>query len=205
MRRSISFIRNRDDIASKVGHLVADYAHLEFLLAIIYALVSQDEPATSFSEFYAQRSANRKCGLILRVAQPISVPDAFSLLRRICRRFKGAASKRTEVAHCVFMAPNGRLSRLRVFEEIPDFAPVDDELFSRATEQFRELSIDLRTSIVFLSPAPARLREVLQAIPRPPGMDPNWDTRVRARSRTEDEMADRRASLARLKLTDWDE
>lgn len=205
MFRPISLIRNRDDIAVKIGHIIADYAHLEFLLSIVYALVSQGDPVVSFDEFYGQRAANNKCGLILRVAKPIATPEAFALLKRICRRFKNAAARRTEVAHCMFMSPSGQLSRLRVFGSPPDFAPANDELFNRASEQFQKLSIDLRTVIVVLSPSAKRLRQVLHALPRPPGMPLDWDAGTRSRLNTAEEVAQRAASSARLGISDPDE
>lgn len=204
MLRPISFIRNRDDIAVKIGHVIADYAHLEFLLSIIYALVSQSDPITSFNEFYGQRAANNKCGLILKVAKPIATTEAFAMLQRICRRFKNAAAKRTEVAHCMFMAPSGQLSRLRVFGSPPDFAPVNDDLFNRASEQFQKLSIDFRTAIVVLSPSAKRLSQVLHALPRPPGMPLDWDAGARSRLNTPEEVAQRAASLVRLGIADLD-
>ena len=200
MSRPFSFIQGRDDIATRIGHVIADYAHLEFQLSIIYALVSQLDPVVSFNEFYSQRAANNKCGLILRAAKPIATEGAYALLQRICRRFKNAAARRTEVAHCVFMSPNGQLSRLRVFKTPPDFAPVNDDLFNRVSNQFRNLSMDLKTATVALSPAPARLRQVLRALPRPPGMAPDWDAQVDRRPLTTEEKASRGASFDRLKL-----
>lgn len=201
MSHPFSPIHNRDDIATKIGHVIADYAHLEFQLAIIYALVSQRDPAVSFNEFYAQRAANNKCGLILKRARPIATEDAYALLQRICRRFKNAAARRTEVAHCVFMSPNGQLSRLRVFKNPPDFAPANDELFNRVSSQFRNLSTDLKTATVALCPSPTKLRQVLRALPQPPGLAPDWDAQVRPQTRSEEEKARRDASIDRLKLS----
>jgi len=200
MSRPFSPIHNRDDIATRIGHVIADYAHLEFQLAIIYALVSQRDPADSFNEFYAQRAANNKCGLILKTAKLIATEDAYALLQRICRRFKNAAARRTEVAHCVFMSPNGQLSRLRVFKKPPDFAAVNDDLFNRVSNQFRNLSMDLKTATIALCPSPIRLRQVLRALPQPPGLAPDWDAQVRLKARTPEEKARRDASFDRLQL-----
>jgi hypothetical protein len=60
---------------------------------------------------------------------PPQLQDAF---KRIMRRMKGAASRRTDVAHCVFMTAGKKITRLSAAKPTPSFEPLDD---SSSTER----------------------------------------------------------------------
>jgi hypothetical protein len=100
------------DLACQVGLVVAEYALLERLLFSIYALLAPAEPSTSLGTFYALHSLRERKRITLRVACPLLQPSYLTALKRLLRRFSNATNRRTEVAHCEYMADDVHVMRL---------------------------------------------------------------------------------------------
>lgn len=102
-------LRQNPELAQKIGFLMGDYANLEYQLFVVYAALAtahmqQVQPtdvAQCFSVFFSKRAINNKCGVLLDLAAPPRFDEAlYRACQRLCRRIKGAAKRRTEVAHC---------------------------------------------------------------------------------------------------------
>src|SRR5262249_55556333 len=114
-----SALRKHPEIAKQIGVLMEHFAGLEDRMFIVYAalatrpVISANDVEQRFSEFYKLRSVNLRSGLVLSAAKSVLDDLRYKALVRLWRRFKAAANRRTDVAHCVFMFMNSQgLSRL---------------------------------------------------------------------------------------------
>lgn len=165
----ISALGNYPELATRVGIVIADYALLEYQMFILYAALSPKNPAESFSKFYQYISANNKTGLILREAKNVLSETSYKALDRLCDRFKKAANRRTEIAHCVFVSgDNSALMRLRLVRNEPRFEELNHQLIDRTINQYRSLSIDVSAFLTTVVKTPAELLHILHALPRAP-------------------------------------
>lgn len=131
------------DLAREIGFLVADYAAIEFTFFHIFAILSPDHPEDTFSTFFSQRSINRKVELILNEAWRVS-PEPYSrAIERLARRMKGAARRRTEIAHVHFMQGSSGPMRLQLYGGEAKLALLEDQFIQRTIHQFHTLAVDV--------------------------------------------------------------
>jgi hypothetical protein len=135
-------LRERPDLAREIGLLVADYAALELILFNIFLILSHRPAAETFSLFFSQRSINRKTQL-LEKEMPRMSPPLQAALKRLIRRMKGAAARRTEIAHVHIMTGGRGPMRLQLFGNQAKAVPLDDTFINRTLHQFHTLGIDL--------------------------------------------------------------
>jgi hypothetical protein len=173
----LSTLRRHPDIARQIGEIMGDYASLEYQLFMVYAAivtgqikcVSVPDISACFASFYKQRAINNKTGLILTEARPKMNDIYYRALVRLCRRIKGAASRRTDVAHCIFMIGDGDISCLRAARPEPACEPLKQAYCFRTTAQFHTLGQDLRAYLAVLLGVEERWNYLLRALPLPPG------------------------------------
>lgn len=135
-------LREEPDVAREIGLLIGDYSTLEWLLFQPYAMLSRLRPEEVFAAYFSQRSINRKAGLLEAEMWRLS-PPLQTALKRLIRRMKGAAARRTELAHAhVLPGPAGPM-RLHLFGEAVRIEPLDKDFINRTIHQFHTLGIDL--------------------------------------------------------------
>lgn len=143
---------------------MADYAVLETMAYLVYAIVSDDPPAKSFVDFYALRSIRRREMLTLGAA--LALDDALqNAIKRAWKRFGAAASRRTEIAHCAFLSDGQTVTRLRLHGTEPKFEPVSETVFERTFNQYRILGQDLGMLASVLSDGRASIPEIIDQTP----------------------------------------
>ena len=171
-------LENNPELAKRIGFIMGHYAALEYHLFLAYAAIAtfQTEPVTAaevsrcFARFYELRTIGLKCKLLLDEAEPLMEDILFKACQRICRRMKGAARRRTEVAHCVFVRGSDQTwMRLSTTKREPSFEPLTDQYLTRTRDQFRTLGRDIATLLIHCVPLPDRLMNLLRALPLPPG------------------------------------
>ena len=197
--RPVSPIWNKPDIAEKVGHVVADYAFLEYKMLIIFALITPQSVNDAFLAFYSVRSVNKREEIIMAAANRFLIPELRPALKRLCRRFRGAAKRRTEVAHCVFMSGSKGVYRLKTVSGAPVFEEMTDDFFKRTSDQFGNLSEDLHVFSTFAAGSLERMMHILRQLPFPPDTPPPEFGKPRG-AEGQREKAQRKESLRRLKL-----
>lgn len=199
MTDSISALRKYPDMARQIGLIIADYAILEYQVFILYALLSPKNPMESFRKFYTYISANNKCGLVLGEAKQLD-HERYAALDKLLDRFKKAANRRTEIAHCEFLSQDEKsMLRLRLVGDQPKFEPLNDEIFQRTTNQYRILSTDVSAFLTILAPSEAVLLHTMHALPRAPHLETLVGSAV-PDHQTKLEKAELIASLTRQKL-----
>jgi hypothetical protein len=165
----ISALSSRPELAKNIGMIVADYSLLEYQMFILYAALSPRNPAESFSRFYQRTSVDNKTGLLLKEAKKNLDRERFKAVDKLCDRFKRAAKRRTEVAHCVFISDdNSEILRLRMIRDRPVFEPLNNSLITRTINQYRTLSTDISAFLTTVVKSEAELRHILHALPRAP-------------------------------------
>lgn len=131
-------LKNYPDIAMNVGLVVAEYALLEGLMATIYAIISKENPRTAFSDFYDLRSAHLKEELATRAAIDLDAPFQ-KAYDRLWKRFKKAANRRTEIAHCLFYDHGEGPMRTRTVAGSMHYDRLTDQTFEHTFSQFHTL------------------------------------------------------------------
>jgi hypothetical protein len=163
--------------------------------------ITPSDVEAHFSEFYKRRNVNLRSGLVLTTAQPVLDELRYKALTRLWRRFKGAANRRTDVAHCVFMSKDGEdLMRLSSAASKPRFEPLEQSYFDRTTLQFRTLGRDILTFSTFVVGTEERLLQLLRALPLPPDMPFPPEVEGPQAPPDQHEKAEERASVSRLGL-----
>lgn len=174
----LSALQKHPEMAQQIALLISHYANLEYHMFLVYAAIStahipnvtKGDVADCFSKFYKLRSVNNKTGLMLDAARPLFDPLRYQALVRLSRRFKGAASRRTDVSHCVFMAKDdGPIWRLSTARPEPSFQRLEPGYFDRTSHQFRTLGRDISTFLTLLVMTDERCMNLLRALPLPPG------------------------------------
>jgi hypothetical protein len=164
------------EIAQRIGYLMGFYASIEYHMFIAFTAIATSHFANltheqiddCFAAFYEQRSVNNKSGLALKLAEPRLDKWRFGAWQKLWRRFKGASSRRTEVAHCVFMGSKATgLMRLKVVGREPVFEPLTHDFFDRTSRQFRTLDQDILVFVSFVLRTPERLESLLRVLPLP--------------------------------------
>jgi hypothetical protein len=204
-----STLRKHPEIAEQIGYLMEHYAGLEYFMFVLYVTIStllqdevdRDDIDGCFAEFYRLRTANLKSGLVLTAAKPLLDEPLYRACVRVWRRFKGAAGRRTDVAHCVFMSyDKPGIYRLSAAKPIPTFEPFALSFFDRTSDQFRILGIDILTLVSCLVGTEKKLASILRALPVPPSMPlPPEDVAHQALP-NQYAKGEREASLSRLGL-----
>lgn len=149
---SVSFINltpmtslsQHPDIAQMVGYVVADYAILENLMLSLYAAFSKMDPAESMAAFYGMRSVQKKEELVSQAAGALPV-NYQAALARLWKRFKSAANRRTEIAHCAYFDQGEGLKRMRMIKGKPHYDSLSAKIFEHTFKQFRTLATDILT------------------------------------------------------------
>jgi hypothetical protein len=171
-------LEHNPELAKRIGFIMGHYAALEYQFFLTYAAVATfmvddvtaEDIRKCFSKFYELRSINLKCKLLLDEAQPVMEDMLYKAFVRACRRMKGAARRRTEVAHCVFMRnPDQQWMRLSTTKREPIFEPLSEAYLTRTRDQFRTLGRDLRMLLIFCVPLEDRMMSLMRALPLPPG------------------------------------
>lgn len=210
--RALSALEKNPELAKKIGVLMGEYASIEYKLFIVYVVVAtayvetvtDAEVKEGFSRYYKLRSVNLKCQLVMAVVDLVLKGDSYRDLNRacvrVCRRMKGAARRRTDVAHCVFMlGGDAGVVRLSAARSEPTFEPVTEQYLSRTQDQFRTLGQDLLVLVSSLIGTADRLMNLLRALPVPPGIPlPEWEEGLDGPTRHVIE--ENKASLVRLGL-----
>jgi hypothetical protein len=154
-----------------------------------------------FSEFYKLRSVNLRSRLVLTAAEPKLDHLRYKALTRLWRRFKGAASRRTDVAHCVFMSKSSEtLMRLSSAASKPRFEPLNQSYFDKTTLQFRILSRDILMFATFVVGTEERLLQLLRALPLPPNIPFPQECEGPQAPLAPHENGEQKASISRLGL-----
>ena len=168
---SLSLAELHPETAKLVGATVASYAALEEAALFAYAMIAPTDPMTSFREFYRLRSLHLREEMVLKAAAQLD-PYRYRAFRRVWRRLKGAANRRTEIAHVLFASDGDAAYRRRIEGERIWFEELTPELFNRTRDQFRTLHRDLLMLAVECSGGPERGVEIIEQLPRPPGVAP---------------------------------
>jgi len=163
-------LRRHPDLAQLVGLIIADYALLEFQAFILLATASDRPVGDLFAEFYGWRSINNKREMALREARPRAHPHLYEAIERTWRHFLAAAERRTEIAHCLFLAPNDGVLRMRLRNGRAWYEPFSEAVFHRTIRQFRIVAEEFGVCITFAAGSRERLIQRLADIPRPRGI-----------------------------------
>jgi hypothetical protein len=138
----LSGLRDHPDLARDIGLLIADYAAIEILFFNLYAILSALPVEKIYGSFFSLRSVNRKC--ILTEEAALCLPAEFQRpIKRLIRRLKAAAARRTEIAHVHFMSTTGAPVRLHLIGEKINLTPIDDKFIARTADQYRNLGTDI--------------------------------------------------------------
>jgi hypothetical protein len=169
---ALTSLKRQPEVATQIGLIMADFALIEFNMFIIYAAISPKNPMESFSKFYKQISANNKSKLVLDESLGKISEKQYLALQRLWKRFKGAAIRRNEIAHCVFtQGPSSQIIRLRLNGLQPVFEEFSSQIFDRTISQYHILYID---SLAFLTSLPLSEQEfhhIMHALPRAPHLE----------------------------------
>ena len=187
------------EIAQQVGLVVAEYAVLERLLFSIYVLLANDPPLSSFRKFYRIRSFHQRRLLLTAAAKNAKLNAAvYSSLMRLLRRFGNAADRRTEIAHCAFLADHKTVVRLVVRSGNPKYEKTSRDIFARTFAQYHNLSMDLLTFQAFVAGSIDRALRIMRSIPRALDLQIPQEPTNSQNPPTQSEAAEVRASLSRL-------
>src|SRR5262245_61986054 len=181
-------------MARQVGLVVAEYAVLERLLFSIYALISSDDPPTCFRRFYKLRTLSLRRELVELSAKDRNLDALLQrALKRLLKRFEGAADRRTEIAHCAYLADGATLVRLRTIRGEPRYEVITPAIFTRTFSQYHVLSTDMLTFSALVAGSVERVQEMTRAIPRAPELQPGPDIQT---TTSQQDVDDTVASLA---------
>jgi hypothetical protein len=159
-----STLHDHPNVAQRVGLVVADYALLEMMMFMLYAVVSGLHGMEAFKRFYRLRSIHLREEITYKAAEGLE--EAYQ--EAICRawkRFKAAANRRTEIAHCSFMSDGKTVTRLRMFGTEPRFEPMNKQVFDRTFTQYRTLGKDLIVLVSEIAPDPDAVQKLLAETP----------------------------------------
>jgi hypothetical protein len=156
------------EVARKVGLIVAEYALLERLMWTIYALLPNIEPKESVVTFFQLVSIRRRKALVLDAAEQVLSEPYYKALKHLWKRFHAAAKRRTEVAHCQYMADDETVVRLQLTDKQVQFVPLDERVFERTFTQYHILGRDLQSFQALIVVNLDRLNSVMSALPRSP-------------------------------------
>jgi hypothetical protein len=159
-----SSLHDHPDIAAKVGLVVADYALLEYFTFVIFALISGESPDASFVAFYGLRHTHLREELTYKHAAKLDA-DLEQAIKRVWKRFKAAAHRRTEIAHCSFLSDGKTVARFRLYGTEPRIEPTDESVFKRTFTQYRTLGKDLGMLATQLAPYPGAIVELARQLP----------------------------------------
>ncbi|MES2043764.1 MAG: hypothetical protein V4475_07790 [Pseudomonadota bacterium] len=162
--KPVSALQLQPEIARMVGMVVADYAHLEMSMYMIFAALTNLQGDEAFSAFYSLRSLHKREELLWREAEGLSFVMKRAL-RKLIRRFKAAANRRTEIAHSSYYGDEDRIRMMRLVGDRAFIAEVKIEIFERTFNQYRNLEIDLETFLGFVVRDPDRLKALFQSLP----------------------------------------
>lgn len=155
------------EIAQHVGIIIAEYAILEFQMYLLYACLVPVRAGVSFDTFFRLRSINLRCEIIENACEPLP-DDLHRVISRVLRRLKGAATRRTEIAHCMYLARGDGILRMRWKPTGVVYEPLDQKVFARTITQFRTLSEDIVVLLSHVSGGPTQMQYIWQEIPFPP-------------------------------------
>jgi hypothetical protein len=176
MENVTGVLAEHPEIAQRIGYLTGAYASLEYQMFIAFAAIatshfanlSSEHVDECFAAFYERRSVNLKSKIALQIAEPRLDHWRYRAWQKLWRRFKGVASRRTEVAHCVFMGnKTSGVMRLKVSGREPIFEPLDHRFFDRTSLQFRTLGQDIEVFLAFVVASEDRGEMLLRALPLP--------------------------------------
>ena len=179
---------------------MADYALLEMRMCLLYAVICSRRGDDAFTAFFERRSIRLRAELVLKELEPILTPDRYGALKRLWRRFKSAANRRTEIAHCTFLAPEGTPMRLRLSGTKPRLEVLDQTIFDRTFSQYRILSQDLESFLMFSGQVHSAILEKFQSTPLAPLLRLREVSIPSALDQRPPEIAEREDSLKRLGL-----
>lgn len=200
-KEGISSLRRHPEVATQVGFIIADYALLEFLMFHLYAALSDQDPGVSFERFYSMRSINKRSELVVGELTEILDDAHTRALKKLWKRFRAAATRRTEIAHCTFLSKDGGVSRLRLHGTKPAFEDLDTSVFDRTREQYRVLAKDISVLLSLLFPHPDILTERLHEIAAAIGINLTVAPQIQLDGPTPDAIEEIRASRMRIGLS----
>lgn len=193
-------LRRHPAIAQQVGLVIADYALLEMRMCLIYAAICPRQGGDAIDAFYDLRSIRRREELVLTELESIITPDRFGALKRLWKRFKAAANRRTEIAHCAFLDRHGSPMRLRLAGTTPSLEKLDTEIFDRTFTQYRKLGQDLQNFLIFSGQLHPAILEKFQSSVLAPLLRLSEVSMTSAQGQKPPEVSEREESLKRLGL-----
>lgn len=155
------------ELANWIGRVIYGYSAIEFQMYLNMACMSDKSSVESFQEFYAARTIHNKQNLscLRATLLPPEFQDAHT---RLWRWMRGAADRRTQVAHCVISRTERSTLGVQLVGQRALFVNLDKNRFSRTIRQFRTLQTDAHIFFAFLRLLdPERCRERLSEIPLP--------------------------------------
>ena len=157
------------ELANWIGRVVAGYSALEFNIYWAYAIICGDTDAKeSFARFYSMRSINTKERLFQPHLHKLP-PEYQEAISKLWRFMRGAATRRTEIAHSALFRSNEKMLRLQMVGDRAWLSKTDKAFFVRTTRQFRTLQTDSQTLLSFLYILlPDRWEVVRSTLPVPP-------------------------------------
>ena len=179
--------------------IVAEYALLEAFMLMVYAVISKLEPEVSAAKFYNLRSAHLKEELVISCSDGLTL-DQKKAMKKLWRRFKSAANRRTEIAHCLFFDHGHGPMRMRVKNENVIFEPLTDALVERTFNQFHILGTDLLTFAVIVGGPTDHAAKILKRLPLSPRYKNYAGWKDSQDPPSQDETNELLASLERLGL-----
>lgn len=197
-----SVLHEHPDIAQAVGLVVADYALLEALMFLIYALTTDEDGETAFQSFYTLRSAHLREGLMYEKAAHLDEPVQ-NALRRLWRRFKAAANRRTEIAHVSFLTDGKTVTRLRLFGTEVRFEPITRDIFTRTLNQYQTLGKDLLAFTGVLARSSEEVQQIIASLPLARHRRAHSASLASQDPRARFETEDTKAALSRLQLLEY--
>lgn len=198
--KPLTSLKGHPEIAQDVGLIVADYAVLDSLMYAVFALLSPEEPEQSIVAFYELRSAHLREELVTKAAVTLD-EDYAKALRRLWRRFKKAANRRTEIAHCLFMDQGEGPMRMRVTGGSVSFEPLDAALIDRTFTQFHTLATDILTFLALASGSQANAQSTISRLPLSPLYQKLAVSMGSPNPPTPDEVSQTASSVSRLGLS----
>lgn len=173
MVEPITGLHRHPEVAQQVGLIIAEYAVLEYFLFVGYAMIAPTDVMTSFNEFFGLRSVNKRYELSKNAAKSL---DSYRRRahERVWRHFKGAAARRTEIAHCMYTVPgadreSGEIYRMRADGRGVRYEIMNPAVFNRTMGQFRTLGTELAVFLVEVAGGLERALRIIDQLPSPPG------------------------------------
>lgn len=155
------------ELANWIGRVIYGYSALEFHMYLNMACMSSKSSVESFQEFYSARSIHNKQNLSCLRATVL--PPEFQIAHtRLWRWMRGAADRRTQVAHCVISRKDESVLGVQLVGGKALFVSLDKKRFIKTIRQFRTLQTDIHMLFVCLRLLePDRCRERLAEVPLP--------------------------------------